>query len=698
MQFHEENSNIQSVQHIPTADFGTNHNLIHGNPNLRDSSGQQVSIKSASIAVGTSSHGCAASTADAPKTDSPLAPYLHNPAATTTGTALGFPPRDDLDLMLKHEDFPMILILTTKVKQYREMLLHAAKGQRIAVSGPVDELMDKDDAQVLAAVARMQNQLLSPQCQQEMATVVVRRGEYPLTDATMDDALKSLEQEFEHICKFVQRASNRQHNAATTGRGKKDSAAIAVKYSKWQTDLLMGWMIDNVHHPFPSHDDIRDLMQSTGLSQSQVVNWTTNVRKRNRKATCENGKKPHHFIDFMFLAHYDNEEDRKQRERGESVQDFGHLHSSPCNSNGSDLTTSTAATKKASPSSSRSNKKNGNNKMDSAKMPPSPAPLLSAPVTPPTAVTSHPPQAGAHPGQYYYDLQQHYNQHQYDDPYHYHQRYEHFQQLHWNHQSPHQQHYHHGEGGMHTSPEEPLPRARNDEDFDHDSSSPTYSSPLEESSDRARDDDDRDDAHSLALAPHCHEGEPESHIDPDLFFAAPDDDDDHDEREQEHELPEVQQHRWGALADSNTAELFSAMPFWGNEIGEDAMVLGGLSWLGGRGDLPSHLDRHDNDDNVDGEDEHDDSKNDDTATSAAHGDNPIVQQEDEQLYLCDWIPSILPTVTQDSTDFWLSIQAPLPLPPPNHGAAGSSISAGGPKRGHINTIDATNILHNDSNK
>ena len=43
-----------------------------------------------------------------------------------------------------------------------------------------------------------------------------------------------------------------------------------------------------------------------------MVNWTTNVRKRNLKATVEKGKKPHHFLDFLFLA--DN------RERKNSVQ------------------------------------------------------------------------------------------------------------------------------------------------------------------------------------------------------------------------------------------------------------------------------------------------------------------------------------------------------------------------------------------
>ncbi len=44
------------------------------------------------------------------------------------------------------------------------------------------------------------------------------------------------------------------------------------------------------------------------MNKSQVVNWTTNVRKRNLKATVEKGKKPHHFLDFLFLAN-----DRDQR-------------------------------------------------------------------------------------------------------------------------------------------------------------------------------------------------------------------------------------------------------------------------------------------------------------------------------------------------------------------------------------------------
>ena len=50
------------------------------------------------------------------------------------------------------------------------------------------------------------------------------------------------------------------------------------------------------------------------MNYSQVVNWTTNVRKRNLKATVEGGKKPHHFLDFLFLAeHRDKKELGKKK-------------------------------------------------------------------------------------------------------------------------------------------------------------------------------------------------------------------------------------------------------------------------------------------------------------------------------------------------------------------------------------------------
>ena len=74
------------------------------------------------------------------------------------------------------------------------------------------------------------------------------------------------------------------------------SSAIVSKFSKWQTDILTDWMIQNREHPFPSQAEIQSLAEATKLKNAQVVNWTTNVRKRNLKATVEGSKKPHHFL------------------------------------------------------------------------------------------------------------------------------------------------------------------------------------------------------------------------------------------------------------------------------------------------------------------------------------------------------------------------------------------------------------------
>ena len=63
----------------------------------------------------------------------------------------------------------------------------------------------------------------------------------------------------------------------------KGKNAQVPKFTKWQTDILIDWMIEHREHPFPTAEQIHSLAESVGLTETQVVNWTTNVRKRNLK-------------------------------------------------------------------------------------------------------------------------------------------------------------------------------------------------------------------------------------------------------------------------------------------------------------------------------------------------------------------------------------------------------------------------------
>ena len=199
-------------------------------------------------------------------------------------------PLDDLDLMICHEEFPRLVALAAKVKAIKKLQQSCQSAEdhyrqnrpEIANSSlaPTEDVFD---------VGRMQEKL-------SVKNVIVMRGSYPLTDAMMDENFSILQQELD-FCQSCLGAAGVGKNISQNGQGD----AIAVKYSKWQTDILMNWIIKHKADPFPSSQEIHKLMEQTGLSRSQVVNWTANVRKRNQKGTLE-GKKPHHFIDFVFLA------------------------------------------------------------------------------------------------------------------------------------------------------------------------------------------------------------------------------------------------------------------------------------------------------------------------------------------------------------------------------------------------------------
>ncbi len=247
---------------------------------------------------------------------------------------------DDIERLLFHEDMPQLLVLATNVKSLYQAL------KLVPAPTPINASR-MDPREVLAVVDRMQQQLSSEK------KPMVYRGTFPLTDSILEESLLILQTEVERCEQYllqrqeqeaafhqlvmpslsegqsdanpISASSSSPDATAPTRRcrkPKRDDAAtstsngIAPKYAKWQTDILMEWMMDNKAHPFPISTEIEKLSQRTCLSHSQVVNWTTNVRKRNLKATVEQGKKPHHFLDFLFLA-----QDRDQQNELEAANE-----------------------------------------------------------------------------------------------------------------------------------------------------------------------------------------------------------------------------------------------------------------------------------------------------------------------------------------------------------------------------------------
>jgi len=186
---------------------------------------------------------------------------------------------DDFDRMVAHEDFPRLLSLAVKVKAMRHPASPAKDNSKKFA-------LKRDSVENMQEMVKLMKTSL---CNIAPDTVL-GRGVCAQTDSVVNEAINSLSMEFEKCMKLQKKNDNPK--------------PIAVKYSKRTTDILTKWMIENREHPFPDHAQIQALSEATDLTYSQVVNWTTNVRKRNLKATVENGKKPHHFLDFLFLAQH----------------------------------------------------------------------------------------------------------------------------------------------------------------------------------------------------------------------------------------------------------------------------------------------------------------------------------------------------------------------------------------------------------
>ena len=263
--------------------------------------------------------------------------------------------------LLRHASFGKVLELAAALKHQQSQLAAVAQGQAEPLAGVSqqasttrkkvklesdgsshpqnihgDRESEFDSAAELIRTTLIQND--------DGADLTLSRGECAITDSLIDETIQSLADELK-MCLDLKKQLKKsgpisrqesqisqsssfgaamppqrrvvpsiQEQAAVTtsnkgnGKKKKDTKPPpGMKFSKWQTDVLTEWMILNREHPFPSPDEITALATAANMTELQIVNWTTNVRKRNQKATVE-GKKPFHFLDFLFLA-----DDREQK-------------------------------------------------------------------------------------------------------------------------------------------------------------------------------------------------------------------------------------------------------------------------------------------------------------------------------------------------------------------------------------------------
>eukprot|EP00592_Proboscia_alata_P010368 CAMPEP_0194357730 /NCGR_PEP_ID=MMETSP0174-20130528/5167_1 /TAXON_ID=216777 /ORGANISM="Proboscia alata, Strain PI-D3" /LENGTH=760 /DNA_ID=CAMNT_0039127871 /DNA_START=51 /DNA_END=2333 /DNA_ORIENTATION=+ len=212
---------------------------------------------------------------------------------------------NEFDRVVGHEDFGQIICLAAKVKaaHFISVLPSSQPWEKTSdLSFLTVGVPKKDHVDQTLLKMRLFN---GPAALPKSKATIVPRGMFSQTDSLVDAAIEGLTGEFQRCLTFLGNNGpstinkKREKNNATSDG---PTESVAVKYSKRQTDILTNWMIEHRRHPFPDAREIKELSAATNLSYSQVVNWTTNVRKRNLKATVEGGKKPHHFLDFLFLA------------------------------------------------------------------------------------------------------------------------------------------------------------------------------------------------------------------------------------------------------------------------------------------------------------------------------------------------------------------------------------------------------------
>lgn len=165
----------------------------------------------------------------------------------------------EFDRIIGHADFGCFIILSYKIKLVRYFLSSGNTMQNEAEIMSLDHLDAKvGGTQVANLIELIRLKLASKTFKQKYGDVGkflsnIPRGVYPLTDNLMDESIEALKNELQ-MCIYLRSIMTNtcsvkcSSNIRTPKRKKLSEGlgdAIAIKYSKRQTDILTDWMIEN---------------------------------------------------------------------------------------------------------------------------------------------------------------------------------------------------------------------------------------------------------------------------------------------------------------------------------------------------------------------------------------------------------------------------------------------------------------------
>ncbi len=163
----------------------------------------------------------------------------------------------DFQRFLFHQDFGLFILLATKVKIIRKNLVSGTIPNASDVITITHIQSRKGQKEVDEAAKLIQSKLfIGGGDDFNFTKIVLPRGTCKVTDDLMKESIISLAREFNR-CMTWYNAFKGQSLTKSPPRKrvrlnierrekKKSNEAIAVKYSKHQTDILTNWMIDHV--------------------------------------------------------------------------------------------------------------------------------------------------------------------------------------------------------------------------------------------------------------------------------------------------------------------------------------------------------------------------------------------------------------------------------------------------------------------